>query len=51
MMVCDDGHEEVAFEGVVKSDCPACEYAEEVREEMQEKIDELQDKLDEHECE
>lgn len=45
MQLCSDGHEEVAFAGAWESDCPACAYVREVREEMQEQIDELKQEL------
>lgn len=46
MQLCDDGHEEVAFVGAWSNDCPACVYAEQVREELQATIDELLEERD-----
>ena len=45
MNLCSNGHEEVAFASLTMSDCPACMYADEVREEMQQEIDELKEKI------
>lgn len=43
MQTCSDGHEEVAFAGAWASDCPACVYAREVREELEAEIAELKE--------
>lgn len=47
MNLCSNNHEEVAFASLSAGDCPACIYAQEVREEMQEEIDELKEKANE----
>lgn len=47
MELCKNNHEEVAFVSSWKDDCPACLYAEQVREELQDQIDKLQTEKDE----
>lgn len=50
MQTCDDGHEEIAFAGSWRDDCPACAYASEIREEMSATIEALEQEINEHEC-
>ena len=47
MHLCSNNHDEVAFAGSWANDCPACTYANEIKEEMQQEIDELKERLDE----
>lgn len=47
MQLCSSGHDEVAFASTWASDCPACLYAEEVREELQAIINELKEQVEE----
>ena len=47
MNLCDDGHEEVCFEG---RNCPVCEKIEEIRE-LEKQIDDLKLRLEEEERE
>ena len=47
MNLCSNNHEEVAFASLSQKDCPACIYAQEVREEMQEEINELKEQINE----
>lgn len=51
MIICSNGHDEVAFASSWAQDCPACSYANEVREAMQEQIDDLNEKLEANEDE
>lgn len=47
MELCSNNHEEVAFVSSWQNDCPACRYAQEVRDEMQTEIDKLQTEIEE----
>lgn len=47
MQLCSKDHEEVAFVSSWNDDCPACRYAEDVREEMQATIDSLERQVEE----
>ena len=48
MRVCDDGHEEIAYEGNWKTDCPVCVILKE-KSELETTVEELKEKIKEFE--
>lgn len=50
MQICSNDHDEVAFAGAWSEDCPACLYAEEIRDEMQETINEIRSEIEDLEA-